>query len=139
MREARFLELGEIVEYQRVPRFIVHDFLLPAIFQVESPRFVRAVEEHEGVGAVRVEPNHVGSQGDGFVGGFQRFDEIAGQDKVVRYPADPADAELEIILPLLIVSVESRKAVVDGKALAVSLERVVELALRNQHVPHLFV
>jgi hypothetical protein len=47
------------------------------------PCFIYTVKEHERVGAIRVDPQLVGSEGDSLVGSFKCAGEFATEDVVV--------------------------------------------------------
>jgi hypothetical protein len=53
------------------------------IFEIERSCFIYAIEEHERVGAVRVEPCLLGSKRDCLVGSFECDVELTGQDEIV--------------------------------------------------------
>src|SRR5262249_3970185 len=104
------------------------------ILKIKRTRFIHAIEKHERMSADGVEPELVRRQGDRLVGGFERPAEIAGQDEDGSYSTDPADAELEVILPLYVVGIGRGEALYNGEGVAIGLERLLELALRLQHV-----
>ena len=96
------------------------------------------------MGAVRVEPDLVGREGDGLIGGFERLGEIMGQDKMVSEPTDRFDAALQGTLPLgiagsvatssLRIATLSRKAASASLQPPVRIERVAEIVLGRRPV-----
>ena len=70
---------------------------------IERPGFIGAVEKHERVGAIRIEPYLIRRKRNGLIDDFQSPRKIARQDEPVGQPANVADGNLFVLLPAGIV------------------------------------
>jgi hypothetical protein len=74
----------KIFKEDGLPRLPVLHILFTAIAKIDCSRLVCAVEEHERMSAVHVEPLLIGRDGDRQVGGFERLREVLSQNEPVR-------------------------------------------------------
>ena len=132
-------KFGKIFKDNGLPRFPILHILFAAIAKIQCSRLVLMAKEHERMSADRGEPKLPRRDGDGQVGSFQRAGEISRQDKTVGQTADFVDTESNGALPLWIAAIGGGKPLDDGEAVAVSLECLIELTLRLQHVADLVV
>jgi hypothetical protein len=83
MRKPGLAQFCKIFEDDNLPGLVARHIRLAPIFEIERSRFIYAIEEHERVGADRVEPCLLGSKRDCLVGSFECDVELTGQDEIV--------------------------------------------------------
>src|SRR5262249_54022393 len=91
MRQAGAAQLGKIVNHRLLPRLLADYVLLATILHIDRLRLGSAVEKHQSMSAVAVDPVQLGRLRDGKIGGFERRREIADEKQLIGQAADSAD------------------------------------------------
>ena len=83
VRKTCFAQLGEIGKNCLLPRLVPDNVGLAPVLKIERASLVDPPEEHESMRTVCVNPDFVGSEGNGLIGRFERVCEITGDDKPI--------------------------------------------------------